>query len=127
MPVTDSDSTGCAFVDFDRDGDLDLFIANYLQFDFESTPKPGDTPYCFYRNMPVECGPRGLAFARNELLRNNGDGRFADVSQATGIASPGRNYSLGAVTGDFNADGWADIDVACDRTASILYPLHESR
>ena len=123
LPVPDSGSysTGCAFLDADNDGDLDLFIANYLEFDFERTPKPGQNPYCFYRDMPVACGPRGLPFARNEFLRNEGAGRFTDASRASGIAAPGRNYSLGAVSGDFNGDGWADIYVACDRTPSILY------
>ena len=121
VPDTSSYSTGCAFLDADNDGDLDLFIANYLEFDFERTPKPGENPYCFYRNIPVACGPRGLPFARNELLRNDGAGRFTDVSHASGIAAPSRNYSLGAVSGDFNGDGWTDIYVACDRTPSILY------
>lgn len=123
LPVPDSGSysTGCAFLDADNDGDLDLFIANYLEFDFEQTPKPGENPYCFYRNIPVACGPRGLPFARNEFLRNDGGGRFTDISDASGIAAPRRNYSLGAVSGDFNGDGWTDIYVACDRTPSILY------
>ncbi|MCY4188052.1 MAG: CRTAC1 family protein [Bryobacterales bacterium] len=123
LPVPDSGSysTGCAFLDADRDGDLDLFIANYLEFDFERTPKPGQNPYCFYRNIPVACGPRGLPFARNEFLRNDGAGRFTDASLASGISAPGRNYSLGAVSGDFDGDGWTDIYVACDRTPSILY------
>ncbi len=123
VPVPDSGSysTGCAFVDHDNDGDLDLFISNYLRFDFETTPEPGENPYCFYRNIPVACGPRGLPFARNELLRNEGRGEFKDVSLASGIGLPRRNYSLGAVTGDYNADGWTDIYVACDRTPSILY------
>ena len=123
LPVPDSGSysTGCAFLDADNDGDLDLFIANYLEFDFELTPKPGENPYCFYRNIPVACGPRGLPFARNEFLRNDGGGSFTDISDASGIAAPSRNYSLGAVSGDFNGDGWTDIYVACDRTPSILY------
>ena len=121
VPDSGSYSTGCAFVDYDLDGDLDLFVANYLQFDFGSTPRPGDNPYCFYLETPVACGPRGLPFARNELLRNDRDEGFADVSRESGIAGPGRHYSLGAVTGDFNADGLPDIYVACDRTPSILY------
>ncbi len=121
VPDSNSYSTGCAFLDYDRDGDLDLFIANYLEFDFETTPEPGETPYCFYQNMPVACGPRGLPFARNELLRNEGSGKFSDVSDESGISTPGRNYSLGAMSGDFNSDGWTDLYVACDRTPSILY------
>lgn len=121
VPDTGSYSTGCAFLDFDSDGDLDIFIANYLEFDFKTTPRPGQHPYCFYRNAPVACGPRGLPFESNELLRNDGDGKFTDVSRPSGIAAPSRNYSLGAVTGDFTTDGLPDIYVACDRTPSILY------
>ncbi len=113
-------NTGCAFIDYDNDGKLDLFVANYLKFDFESTPKPGANPYCFYRGMAVNCGPRGLPFDRNILYRNDG-GVFIDVSDASGISKPDGNYSLGVLTGDFNGDGLTDIYVACDQTPSILY------
>jgi len=114
-------NTGCAFLDYDRDGDLDLFVANYLKFDFTTTPLPGANPYCFYRNAPVNCGPRGLPFDRNILFRNNGDGTFTDVSDASGVSRPAQYYSLGVLTGDFNRDGWTDIYVACDQTPSLLY------
>jgi enediyne biosynthesis protein E4 len=114
-------NTGCAFVDYDRDGYLDLFVANYLQFDYESTPKPGANSYCYYRNIPVACGPRGLPFDRNLLYRNNGDGTFTDVSQKSGIAKPFGHYGLGVLTGDFNDDGLPDIYVASDQTPSLLY------
>lgn len=114
-------NTGCAFVDFDRDGYLDLFVGNYLHFDFASTPKPGQNPYCWYRGLPVACGPRGLPFETNLLYRNQGNGTFVDVSSASGISKPDQNYSLGVVTGDFDNDGWPDIYVACDRTPSLLY------
>jgi hypothetical protein len=117
-------NTGCAFLDYDNDGRLDLFVANYLKFDFARTPKPGENAYCFYRGLPVACGPRGLAFDRNILYHNNGDGTFTDVSEASGISKPGRNYSLGVLTGDFNHDGFTDIYVACDQTPSILYINH---
>jgi hypothetical protein len=113
-------NTGCAFLDYDRDGDLDLYVSNYLKFDFDTTPKPGENPYCYYRNVPTACGPRGLPFDRNILYRND-DGKFTDVSEASGIARPDRHYALGVVTGDFNADGYTDLYVACDRTPSILY------
>ncbi len=113
-------NTGCAFVDYDNDGKLDLFVANYLKFSFETTPKPGANPYCFYRGIAVNCGPRGLPFDRNILYHNEG-GVFRDVSDESGISVPDRNYALSVLTGDFNGDGLADIYVACDQTPSILY------
>ena len=114
-------NTGCAFVDYDNDGHIDLFVANYLRFDLETAPKPGENAYCWYRNLPVNCGPRGLPFDRNILYRSNGDGTFTDVSEPSGIATADQNYSLGVLTGDFNNDGRTDIYVACDRTPSLLY------
>ncbi len=114
-------NTGCAFIDYDRDGHLDLFVANYVEFDPKTAPKPGGDPYCYYRNIPVNCGPRGLPFGRNILYHNNGDGTFRDVSTESGIAAPDQHYSLGVLGGDFNADGLPDIYVACDRTPSLLY------
>ncbi len=113
-------NTGCAFVDYDRDGRLDLFVANYLKFDSKTTPRPGENPYCFYRGLAVACGPRGLPFDRNILYHNDG-ARFSDVSKASGISAPNGNYGLGVLVGDFNDDGWPDIYVACDQTPSILY------
>lgn len=114
-------NTGCALVDYDRDGDLDIFMANYLEFDFEKTPKKGANPYCFYRNEPVNCGPRGLPFGRNLLYRNDGGGKFTDVSEVAGVAAPDQHYGLGVVVVDVNDDGWPDVYVACDQTASLLY------
>jgi enediyne biosynthesis protein E4 len=113
-------NTGCAFVDYDNDGTLDLFVANYLKFDFDTTPKPGANPYCFYRGIAVNCGPRGLPFDRNILYHNDG-GVFRDVSDESGVSKPDANYSLGVLTGDFNGDGLTDIYVASDQTPSILY------
>jgi enediyne biosynthesis protein E4 len=113
-------NTGCAFIDYDNDGKLDLFVANYLKFDFGTTPKPGENPYCFYRGIAVNCGPRGLPFDRNILYHNEG-GEFRDVSDESGVSKPDGNYSLGVLTGDFNGDGLTDIYVASDQTPSILY------
>ncbi|MDQ1471384.1 MAG: enediyne biosynthesis protein [Bryobacterales bacterium] len=114
-------NTGCAFLDYDNDGKLDLFVSNYLKFDFNTTPKPGANPYCFYRGIAVNCGPRGLPFDRNLLYHSEGGGLFKDVSDESGMSKPDGNYSLGVLTADFNGDGLTDIYVACDQTPSILY------
>jgi hypothetical protein len=113
--------SGCAFVDYDRDGYLDLFVANYVELDLGKTPKPGENGNCEWKGLMVACGPRGLPTGRNLLYRNNGDGTFTDVSEKAGILAPGGRYGLGVVTADFDNDGWPDIYVACDQTASLLY------
>ncbi len=112
---------GCAFLDYDLDGLLDLFVANYVDFDPESTPKPGSPGACEWKGIPVMCGPRGLPRARNWLYRNLGGGRFADVSEEAGILKPGGRYALGVAAADFDRDGDTDIYVACDMTPSLLY------
>ena len=113
--------SGCSFFDYDRDGYLDLFVANYVDLDLEKTPKPGTGSFCVWKEIPVMCGPRGLPLAHNVLYHNNGDGTFTDVSQQAGILKPGGRYALGVATADFNNDGWPDIYVACDMTPSLLY------
>jgi hypothetical protein len=113
--------SGCSFFDYDRDGNLDLFIANYVDLDLTKTPKPGSGSFCEWKEIPVMCGPRGLPLAHNVLYHNNGDGTFTDVSEKAGILKPGGRYGLGVATADFNNDGWPDIYVACDMTPSLLY------
>jgi hypothetical protein len=113
--------SGCSFFDYDRDGYLDLFVANYVDLDLAKTPKPGDGAFCVWKEIPVMCGPRGLPLARNLLYHNNGDGTFTDVSEKAGILKPGGRYGLGVATADFNNDGWPDIYVACDMTPSLFY------
>ena len=114
-------STGCAFLDYDRDGKLDLFVAGYVDFDLASTPLPGSNPECLWKGVPVFCGPRGLPFARQHLFRNRGNGAFTDVSAATGIGRANDCYGLGVLTGDFENHGWPDIYVACDSSRSLLF------
>lgn len=114
-------STGCAFLDYDRDGHLDLMVTNYLHYEAAMAFEPGSNPYCFYRGMAVNCGPRGLAFDSNMLYHNNGDGTFTDVSEESGIAQHNQNYPLGVLTGDFDQDGWTDIYIACDVTPGLLF------
>lgn len=112
---------GCTFVDYDRDGHLDLFVSNYVQFDFEHVPKPGANINCTWKGVPVNCGPRGLTPGINSLYRNNGDGTFTDVSQQAGVAGARPGYGMTVVAADFNEDGWPDIYVACDSTPSLLF------
>ena len=117
--------TGCAFVDYDRDGKLDLLVANYVHFNLAKTPVPGDVAGCMWKGTPVMCGPRGLESAPNTLFHNlgpqNGQVKFADVSKASGIAKTYGHYCFSVTTLDFNEDGWPDLYVACDSTPSILY------
>ena len=111
---------GCTFVDYNRDGHLDLFVSNYLQFDLARVPKPGANSSCTWKGIAVECGPRGLPPGYHSLYRNNGDGSFTDVSKEAGISDLRGSYGMTAVAADFNEDGWPDIYVACDSTPSLL-------
>jgi hypothetical protein len=113
-------NTGCAFVDYDRDGHLDLFVANYIDLDLATAPLPESGP-CNYKGILVACGPPGLIGGKNILFHNNGDGTFSDVSERAGIFQANGTYGLGVLTADFNNDGWPDIYVANDSTASALY------
>jgi hypothetical protein len=113
--------SGCTFVDVDRDGRLDLFVANYLRFDLATAAEPGATSNCLWKGVPVNCGPKGLPTDTNLLYRNRADGTFEDVSAISGIAKVTQRYPMTALATDFDADGWPDIYVACDSTAAILY------
>jgi enediyne biosynthesis protein E4 len=113
-------NTGCAFVDYDRDGKLDLFVANYIDMDLATAPVPESGP-CLYKGVMVACGPPGMNGGKNILFHNNGDGTFTDVSEASGITQANGTYGLGVLTADIDNDGWPDIYVADDSTASALY------
>lgn len=113
-------NTGCAFLDYDRDGDLDLFVANYVDVDLATSPTPDSGP-CRYKGALVACGPRGLKGGANLLFRNRGDGTFDDVSEASGITRAQGTFGLGVVTLDFDDDGWVDVYVANDTEPSSLY------
>ena len=113
-------NTGCAFLDYDRDGHLDLFVANYIDFDPANTPLP-ESGKCLYQGLRVACGPPGLKGGRNILFRSNGDGTFTDVSEKAGIWKTPGTYGLGVLVSDFDNDGWPDIYVANDSTSSALY------
>ena len=111
---------GCTWIDYDRDGKLDLFVSNYLDFDIRRAQKPGENENCRFKNIAVNCGPRGLPPGLHSLFRNNGDGTFTDVTKAAGIADVTGHYGLTAVAADWDEDGWPDIFVECDSTASLL-------
>jgi enediyne biosynthesis protein E4 len=113
--------TGCSFVDYDRDGHLDLFVCNFVHLDPDNPPSIDDASFCQWKGVPTMCGPRGLPGDTNILYRNNGDGTFTDVSEKAGILKPGPRYSITSVCCDFDNDGWPDIYVAVDSMPSILY------
>jgi enediyne biosynthesis protein E4 len=113
--------SGCAFLDYDRDGKLDLFVSNYVVFDPNSVPRAGSSASCDYKGVPVNCGPKGLPYGHHSLYHNNGDGTFTDVTDASGIGKSEGGYGLTVVAADFDNDGWPDIYVACDSTPSLLF------
>jgi hypothetical protein len=108
-------STSAAFLDYDRDGDLDLVVVNYVDFQVKGNRK------CTSRTgEPDYCTPKAYSPTPARLVRNDGNGRFTDVSRASGIASkPGPG--LGVVCADLNGDGWIDIYVANDGAANHLW------
>jgi hypothetical protein len=116
--------SGSAFVDYDRDGHLDLFVASYIDLDLKTAPLPETGP-CLYKGVMVACGPPGLAGGVNTLYRNNGNGTFTDVSDKAGITKTNGTYSLGVLVADFDNDGWPDIYVANDSSPAALY--HNNR
>jgi enediyne biosynthesis protein E4 len=112
--------SGCAFVDYNRDGHLDLVVANYLDLDLSKIPAPGQSANCNWKGIPVNCGPRGLPTSVPSLYRNNGNGTFTDVSVASGVVKCKGSYCMTTVAADFDNDGWPDIYIACDSTPSFL-------
>jgi hypothetical protein len=113
--------SGCTWVDYDRDGRLDLFVANYLNTTLEKLPKPGENSDCTWKGVPVNCGPRGLPTGFVQLFHNNGDGTFSDASGPSGVSAASGAYPMGVVAADYDNDGWPDIYVACDSTPSWMF------
>jgi len=113
--------SGCTWVDYDRDGRLDLFVANYLNTTLDKLPKPGSNPDCTWKGVAVNCGPRGLPTGSAQLFHNNGDGTFTEVSKQSGVAAASGSYPMTCVAADYDNDGWPDIYVACDSTPSWLF------
>ena len=113
--------TGCSFFDYDLDGKLDLVVTGYVDFDRNKVPEPGSGSYCQWKGMPVMCGPRGLPTGRTLLFHNDGNGKFTDVSAASGISKPDGCYGFTVLASDFDNDGYPDLYVACDSRPSLLF------
>ena len=93
--------TGCAFVDYDRDGHLDLVVANYVDFDLATAPAPGERPTCIWKGVPVMCGPRGLAGSKNILLPQPRRRNFEDVTTKAHIDRTDGHYGFSVSTARF--------------------------
>jgi len=113
-------NSGCTFLDYDKDGHLDLFVGNYIDFDVKTAPLPEDAN-CTYKGIQVACGPPGLEGGKNLLYRNNGDGTFTDVSDKAGLGGTLGTYALGCAAADLDATGWPNIYVANDSTSATYY------
>jgi hypothetical protein len=111
---------GSSFLDYDKDGDLDLFAASYIDLDLKTAPLPETGP-CVYKGVMVACGPPGLKGGVNMLWQNNGNGTFTDVSEKSGIRKTDGTYGLGVAVSDYDNDGFVDIYVANDSSPAILY------
>ena len=116
-------SSGCTWLDYDRDGHLDLFVASYQEFEPDRNPLPG--LHCNWQGLPVFCGPRGHPFGTVTLFHNRGDGTFDDASQRAGVRRAGGYYAFTTIAADLDEDGWIDIYVACDSTPNLLF--HNNR
>jgi len=114
-------SSGCTFLDYDRDGFLDLLVTSYQEFDLRTAPLPGKASNCEWKGMPVFCGPRGLPFGSVTLYHNRGDFSFEDVTASSGVGAVKGFYAFTPVAADLNSDGWTDIYIACDSTPSIYF------
>ena len=112
--------TGCAFLDYDRDGNLDLFVAHYLAFVPSKVAKPGDPGSCVWKGFPVVCGPMGLPPETMSLYHNESGEKFRDVTEASGVGSA-KAAGLSVLTADFDNDGWADVYVTGDSTPSLHF------
>lgn len=112
---------GSTWLDYDRDGRLDLFVATYIDYDLPHIPKPGQSAACNWKGVLTPCGPRGLRTGRQFLYHQRGDGTFEDVSRTSGIGRTRASFGLTAIATDLDGDGWPDIYLACDSTPSLFF------
>jgi len=115
----DAYSAGAAFFDYDNDGDLDLYLANYIDFDIDFIPTGADAG--IWRGLEVMYGPRGLVGAADALYRNDGDSRFADLTQEAGVSDHYKRYGFTPLFSDFDLDGDSDLFVANDAGPNLYY------
>jgi len=113
-------NSGCTFVDYDKDGHLDLFVGNYIDLDLKTTPLPEDAN-CTYKGIVVACGPPGLEGGKNILYHNKGDGTFEDVSERAGMWGTLGTYALSCGAADLDNSGWPNIYVANDSTSATYF------
>ena len=113
-------NSGAAFLDYDRDGHLDLFVSHYVDYQYGLTLY-GSNPNLENTQSPVLYGVSGLKGTLNTLYHNNGDGTFTDVSAKAGILKTRPTYGFTPLVADFDNDGWPDIYVADDSTPSLLF------
>ena len=115
-------ATGAAWGDYDRDGNVDLFVSRYVHVDMNHLPAFGsDEKFCRFKGVLVQCGPWGMLGEGDYLFHNRGDGTFEDVSKKAGMDDPQHRYGLGAIWTDYDNDGWPDLFLANDAGPNFLY------
>jgi enediyne biosynthesis protein E4 len=114
-------NTGAAFLDFNRDGHLDLFVSAYVAHADAMRYAPGSRSNCEWKGLPVMCGPHGLDGSRNLLYRGNGNGTFTDVSETAGVLQTRPAFGFTPLVLDYDNDRWPDVYVANDSSASWLF------
>ena len=113
-------STGCAFFDADGDGDLDLYVARYVETTWDSVVRARRT--LVWRDGPqIMVGPAGLPGESDLFFENVGNGRFVEATDAHGLSDASRAYGFGVVTTDYDDDGFVDVFVANDSNPNFLY------
>ena len=120
-------NTGAAFLDFDRDGHLDLFVSAYVAYEDATRYPPGSRTDCFWKGLGVMCGPKGLAGSQNALFRGNADGTFTDVSEQAGLLKARPPSASRPLVLDYDNDGWPDVYVANDSTRVAALPQQPRR